>query len=525
MKVKIRKYEQLLIALLALMAIINYFLQRLGLAAVYVTGFEQYNNTHHTLPFNYAANMLLPRIGIMLLFMAVYFWVNLFTIPQARRAGYRSFFIYPWVLFQILALSYVLAIGVNVATWYAHPAWNNYGEFGLFAFFGYNETPLTDLWAGFESGLIFLLVYGTYAVIREFVINHIENAGPKSNYRILIVNQIAASFCIFLLLPALASYVFIIKDDSIYRVYFVFIPSVIFIYFSNTYWLFPRFANTPGVSSFQFIWRLAISTLFYAFPLVLFGGKSGVVMPNIWLINWIVQLAIVTPITWMLYLQRKDKILQLRGVEEKLAHSKADLQFLRMQINPHFLFNALNTLYGTALIEGSKNTAEGIQKLGDMMRFMLHENTLDFISMNKEIEYLKNYISLQKLRTQTSPDIMIADNIQEGGCDSRIAPMLLIPFVENAFKHGVSLTEKSWIKIKLECDDQNINFEVRNSVHPSANHDPEGGQSGIGLQNVKERLQLLYPGKHQFAYGAEGDEFVARLTISLIPTFLQRRRA
>ncbi|MDB5135263.1 MAG: hypothetical protein JWP37_1866 [Mucilaginibacter sp.] len=512
MKVKIRKYEQLLIALLALMAIINYVLQRLGLAAVYVTGFEQYNNIHHSLPFNYAAHMLLPRIGVVLLFMAVYFWVNLFTIPQARRASYRSFFIYPWVLFQILALSYLLAIGVNVATWYAHPAWNNYGEFGLFAFFGYNETPLTDLWAGFDSGLIFLLIYGTYAAIREFVIYRIENPGPKSNYRILIANQIAASFCIFLLLPALASYVLIIKDDSIYRAYFVFIPSVIFIYFSNTYWLFPRFANTPGIS-FQFMWRLVISTLFYAFPWVLFGGKAGVVMPNIWLINWIVQLAIVAPITWMLYLQRKDKILQLRGVEEKLAHSKADLQFLRTQINPHFLFNALNTLYGTALLEGSKNTAEGIQQLGDMMRFMLHENTMDFIDMSKEIAYLKNYISLQKLRTQASPEIIIEDNITEDGCNYKIAPMLLIPFVENAFKHGVRLAEKSWIKIKLDCGEGRINFEVRNSVHQANDHDPEKEASGIGLKNVKERLLLLYQGKHQFVYGVEGDEFIARLSI------------
>ncbi len=535
MKVKIRKYEQLLFALLALMAIINYILQRLHLAAVYVTGFEQYNalhnkplstpkNTtklafekykslHHSVSFNYSAHMLLPRIGVVLLFMAVYCWLNFFTIPQLRRS-YRSFFIYPWVLFQILVLGYLLAIGVNVATWYAHPAWNNYGEFQLFAFFGYNETPLTDLWAGFNSALIFLTAYGAYAAIREFVIYRIENSGPKSNYRILIANQMAASFCIFLLLPALASYVLIIRDESIYRAYFVFIPSVIFIYFSNTYWLFPRFAGAPGIS-FQFIWRLAVSTFGYAFPFALFGGKAGGVMPNIWLINWIVQLAIVTPITWMLYLQRKDKIRELRGAEIALTKSKADLQFLRSQINPHFLFNALNTLYGAALMEGSKHTAEGIQKLGDMMRFMLHENTLDFIGMDKEIEYLKNYISLQKLRTQTSADIVIQDDIAEKDCNNRIAPMLLIPFVENAFKHGVSLTEKSWIKIKLDCNDQNINFEVRNSIHPSGNNDPERGQPGIGLQNVKERLVLLYPDRHQLVYGAQGNEFVASLTVQV----------
>ena len=100
---------------------------------------------------------------------------------------------------------------------------------------------------------------------------------------------------------------------------------------------------------------------------------------------WVLQLLITTPASWLNYQQKKDKILQLKGFENALAKSTADLQFLRSQINPHFLFNALNTLYGTALIEKSERTAEGIQKLGDMMRFMLHENMQDFIPMEKEI--------------------------------------------------------------------------------------------------------------------------------------------
>jgi len=533
MKVKIRKYEQLLFALLAMMAIINYILQRLHLAAAYVTGFEMYNGTHnkplsipknttklafeqyknlhHSVAFNYQAYMLLPRIGVVLLFMAVYCCLNFFTIPQLRRS-YRSFFIYPWVLFQILVLGYLLALGVNVATWYAHPAWNNYGEFQLFAFFGYNETPLTNLWAGFSSALIFLAVYGTYAAIREFVIYRIENSGPKSNYRVLIANQIAASFCIFLLLPALASYVLIIKDDSIYRAYFVFIPSVIFIYFSNTYWLFPRFAGTRGIS-FQFGWRLAVSTFVYAFPFALFGGKAGGVMPNIWVINWIVQLAIVTPITWMLYLQRKDEIRELRGAEMALSKSTANLQFLRSQINPHFLFNALNTLYGTALVDGSKRTANGIQMLGDMMRFMLDDNHLDFIPLSNEISYLKNYIALQKLRIQDSDQINISEHITVDDCGYQISPMLLIPFVENAFKYGINLNERSWISIELTCDKTGICLKVRNSLHSAETNDPEKKHAGIGLQNVKERLMLFYEGRHQLSYGPIGNEYIVELMI------------
>jgi LytS/YehU family sensor histidine kinase len=217
----------------------------------------------------------------------------------------------------------------------------------------------------------------------------------------------------------------------------------------------------------------------------------------------------------MLFQQRRDKILQLRGVEKELVKSTANLQFLRSQINPHFLFNSLNTLYGTALLENSDRTAEGIQMLGDMMRFMLHENNQDFISLNREIEYLQNYIALQKLRTQSSPNIHIEDSIRETACSHQIAPMLLIPFIENAFKHGISLQEKSWIYIRLSCDQQGIQFEVRNSRHPRKEITPEQAKSGIGLANVTERLLLLYPGRHTLSIGGDASEFDVQLSLQL----------
>jgi LytS/YehU family sensor histidine kinase len=149
-----------------------------------------------------------------------------------------------------------------------------------------------------------------------------------------------------------------------------------------------------------------------------------------------------------------------------------------------------------------------------MMRFMLHENNLDFIPMNKEIEYLTNYISLQKLRIQASPDILIEDNIHDQSCNHMIAPMILIPFVENAFKHGISLQHQSWINISLHCGEKEIRFEVRNSVHPRVQNDPEKEQSGIGLQNVLERLKLVYPGKHTISIDANDREFTVRLSVN-----------
>jgi LytS/YehU family sensor histidine kinase len=133
--------------------------------------------------------------------------------------------------------------------------------------------------------------------------------------------------------------------------------------------------------------------------------------------------------------------------------------------------------------------------------------------MHKEIEYLKNYIALQKLRTQSSPDITIEDIITEQNCNHQIAPMLLIPLVENAFKHGISLKEKSWIKINLECTATNIVFEVRNSMHEKNTSDTERESSGIGFKNVMERLKLIYPGKFQASFNGDGKEFFVQLSI------------
>jgi two-component system LytT family sensor kinase len=511
MKVKIRKYEQLLIALLGVMTIIDYILQSSNLSAVYSEGFRHYNNIHPNNPFNYAENLFLPRVGVVLMIMAVYFWVNLFTIPQLRRAARKSFLVYAWAVLQVLVLSYLLAIGVNVASYYANPAWNNYGEFRLFALFGYTETPLTDLWAGFYRAVIIVLIYGIYAGTREYLVYRIENSGDSSNYRILIANQIAASLFLFFLLPVVVSTLPVIIDDSIYRDYFVFVPPFIFVYFSNTYWLFPRFSNAPWFS-ISFSWRLAVSTLLYSFPPLGFLIPASV-SPVVWPINWLFQLLVFTPVTWMLYQQQKDKIRELRGVTTALSKSTADLQFLRSQINPHFLFNILNTLYGTALVDGSKRTANGIQMLGDMMRFMLDDNHLDAIPLDNELSYLRNYIALQKLRVQDSSQIEISESIAVEDCSLEIVPMLLIPFVENAFKHGINMNERSWIDINLTCSYKNICLKVRNSLHLQETNDPEKRHTGIGLQNVKDRLMLFYEDRHLLSCSTTENEFIVELMI------------
>ena len=210
------------------------------------------------------------------------------------------------------------------------------------------------------------------------------------------------------------------------------------------------------------------------------------------------------------YISQKEKI----TFETTISNKSAELSSLRSQINPHFLFNALNSLYATALNENSEKTADGIQKLGDMMRFMLHENNHERIPLTSEIAYLHNYIDLQRMRLDETQNIEIRVNIQEPAQDICIAPMLLNPFIENAFKHGISLLHPSWIYITLTLDTDHIYFKVHNSLNIQAGNDPEAHNRGIGLENVKRRLKLIYPGRYNLHIQKSAQDYFASLTLS-----------
>jgi hypothetical protein len=231
--------------------------------------------------------------------------------------------------------------------------------------------------------------------------------------------------------------------------------------------------------------------------------------------NAMFQLLITVPFSWFLFKRQMKGNEELYLLQTKLGQSTASFDFLRSQINPHFLFNALNTLYGTALQEGAERTGEGVQKLGDMMRFMLQENMQEKISLSREIDYLENYISLQKLRTDPISSISIRTDIREQVPTIQIAPMLLIPFVENAFKHGISFREASHITITLDVKDNTLSFDVYNSKHIKVESDPERDKSGIGLNNVRQRLQLMYPRKHDLVIRETAKDFFVHLTIQL----------
>jgi two-component system LytT family sensor kinase len=226
------------------------------------------------------------------------------------------------------------------------------------------------------------------------------------------------------------------------------------------------------------------------------------------------QLLLTTPFAWAVFKGRRQAA-ELAGVRAELGQSAASLAFLRSQVNPHFLFNALNTLYGMALQENGERTAQGIQMLGDMMRFLLHESHQPLISLAHECDYLRQYIALHALWAATLPNISIQTTLEDVPEPVHIAPMLLIPFVENAFKHGISLSQPSWVKVALRYEPGRLSFDVCNSNHARTDPSVEETASGVGLENVRQRLALLYPGRHELTIRQAVEEYFVHLILHL----------
>lgn len=291
-------------------------------------------------------------------------------------------------------------------------------------------------------------------------------------------------------------------------------PFGYFLYLVNLYWLIPAYEKKHK-KTVTYALEQVSAVIIMAFPFLMIGSSLDYYKLFLLIALFLLAAGISSGISWLIYSRNKDKINQLLYLKKELGRTTSNLQFLRSQINPHFLFNALNSLYGMAIKENAVRTGDGIQRLGDMMRFMLRDNKKDMIPLSGEVSYLKDYIYIQHLRLADSDNMKMTVNIQEPEKEYTIAPMLLVPFVENAFKHGVRLQEISWISIDLHVEEGILHFEVRNSMHSKVKTDTEKPSTGIGLENVKERLTLLYPDRHHLAITWNEKEYVAYLTLTL----------
>jgi sensor histidine kinase YesM len=206
-----------------------------------------------------------------------------------------------------------------------------------------------------------------------------------------------------------------------------------------------------------------------------------------------------------------DKFAQNEKQRKELEKEKlnSELAFLKNQISPHFFFNTLNNIYSLIGLD-TKEAQESVLKLSKMMRYLLYESEQGETLLSHEISFMNNYIDLMKLRL--SPRVELNVSFPVNFPDYKVPPLLFIPFIENAFKHGVSYREQSFIDIRMAIEKTSIIFVAQNSIGKSS-QPGDGQHSGIGLENVRKRLNLLYPEKHQLIIENTNGIYRIELTI------------
>jgi hypothetical protein len=211
-------------------------------------------------------------------------------------------------------------------------------------------------------------------------------------------------------------------------------------------------------------------------------------------------------IVFVLSMLLKTRELWEQARSEKQA---TELSYLKLQVNPHFLFNTLNGIYSLALIKSDK-TPDAIVKLSELMRYVTGEVGDDFVPLSKEIQYITNYIDLQRIRLEDTASI---DYRVEGDYSAaKIAPLLLIPFIENAFKFGVNPEESSPINVHISIEKEELTLMVNNK---KVRHDLSTSGNKSGLVNVQKRLDLIYPARHTLTVNATKDDYTVELNLQL----------
>ncbi len=289
---------------------------------------------------------------------------------------------------------------------------------------------------------------------------------------------------------------------------------LMFFYYFNVNFIFHKyflkgkraiyFLIVSSVLAFLFLIPLIVGTIIHPPNLEIVHHQPR---PNFVLATLVLFFIIFIASSWPLLLKQW---FLLEGKNKAIEHEKikTELSFLKSQINPHFLFNTLNNIY-TLAITNSVQTPDAILKLSKLMRYLMNDSQQKLVSLTKEIEHLSQYIDLQKLRVT---DKVTIDFKVEGDTSLKeITPLILLPFVENAFKYGISAHDNSTIQILIQVKSNLINFKVINPIFKSNSLLIEAG--GIGLANVQRRLNLLYNNHHQLKVTNDDLKFVVNLEI------------
>lgn len=279
----------------------------------------------------------------------------------------------------------------------------------------------------------------------------------------------------------------LLKQHHFY--YFACLTFIIIIFVVTRDWLFvPQFSKAmerplpPKMGSFGPILHRLMPSFFY------------------------ILIAAISTIIKTLSEYYKNQHNRLIGETQKKT---AELIYLRKQTNPHFLFNSLNSLYSLAY-KKSDSLPDAIVSLSELMRYMLYETDHNVVPLEKELKYINNYIQLQKLRLNDIENIVV--NIHGETKDKFIEPLLLIVFIENAFKYGIDYKGVAWVKILIEINENELNFCIENKI---GNHSKDIENSGIGIKNIQNRLHLIYPNAHALKISIMDNKYQVHLNLKL----------
>ncbi|UCS95481.1 sensor histidine kinase [Echinicola marina] len=299
--------------------------------------------------------------------------------------------------------------------------------------------------------------------------------------------------------------------------------SIILFYLVNIIWLIPHFLLKRKYLHYSLIFIsfmvlfLAIHHYFREIPPQLDRPVPGdmdrkpyhFILFSPSLLRLLMILGLGTSIELILQFEQEKK----KYEELEKQRMIKELNFLKNQLNPHFLFNALNNIYSLAR-KKSADTTPAILLLSDMLRYVLYESGKDKVSLGQEVAFIKNYVNLEKLKFSAENAPKISHSFQLLHEDYPIEPLLFVTLIENAFKHGISYLSPSFVMISLVENEKEILLSVLNSVSrqkdgQSINNNPEG----VGINNLRKRMELLYPGRHSFKQIYENSTFKSFLTI------------
>lgn len=288
------------------------------------------------------------------------------------------------------------------------------------------------------------------------------------------------------------------------------------------YYLIPKFLLNKRIKTFSLLSFYTLVVSFYIISLIIFpylilntNEVNFVTLDKSFLDIYFLVVGLYAAILVAILIklikyayERQHQHLQI--LKEKTA---AELEVLRSQINPHFLFNTLNNIY-TLSLKKSDQTPDVVLKLSEMLDYLLYDCDADRVPVQKEIKLIENYLYLQKIRYDKRLNIKF--DVEGLIADKTVAPMLLLPFVENSFKHGVGKHRAdAWIKILLKIHEKSMHFEVENSQVLEVKNKAKSSSGGIGIANVRKRLELLYHNRHELNLFSSSSDYRVVLNLNL----------